>query len=237
MVPRLLTPDQKEIRMNICADILQNIENDPNLLENTITCDESWFFQYDPESKRQSMHWKSPSSPKQKKAQQSKSKFKALMIFFFDIRGIVHVDWVPEGQTVNQVYYREVLTNLRERVRRKKTWNVEEWLLGSSPRQRAGTQRPDCQVVFDEAQDHSVGTYIVLTWPSPMWLILFPKIKSAFKGTRFESVDAVKVKATELMNKLSEDDLQHCFQQWKIRMERCRDRGGEYIEGDNISIV
>ena len=47
----------------------------------------------------------------------------------------------------------------------------------------------------------------------------------------------MKVKATELMNKLSEDDLQHCFQQWKIRMERCRDRGGEYIEGDNISIV
>jgi hypothetical protein len=29
------------------------------------------------------------------------------------------VDWVPEGQTVNQVYYKEVLTNLRERVRRK----------------------------------------------------------------------------------------------------------------------
>ena len=31
------------------------------------------------------------------------------MIFFFDIQGIVHVDWVPEGQTVNQVYYKEVL--------------------------------------------------------------------------------------------------------------------------------
>ena len=68
-------------------------------------------------------------------------------------------------------------------------------------------------------------------------MTLFPKIKSALKGTRFESVDAVKVKATKLMTKLSEDDLQHCFQQWKIRMERCRDRGGEYIEGDNVSIV
>jgi len=43
-------------------------------------------------------------------------------------------------------------------------------------------------------------------------------------------------KATELMNKPSEDDLQHCFQQWEFRMERCRDRGGEYIEGENISI-
>ena len=48
---------------------------------------------------------------------------------------------------------------------------------------------------------------------------LFPKIKSALKGTRFESVDAVKAKAMELMNKLSEDYLQYCFQQWKIHME------------------
>jgi hypothetical protein len=44
---------------------------------------------------------------------------------------------------------------------------------------------------------------------------------------RFKSVDAVKEKTTELMNKLSEDDLQNFFQKWKIRMERCRDRGGE----------
>ena len=94
MVPRILTPEQKEIRMNICADILQNIENDPNLLENVITCGESRFFsQHNLESERQSMHWKSPSSPRQKKARQSKSKFKAMMIIFFDIRGIVHVDW------------------------------------------------------------------------------------------------------------------------------------------------
>jgi len=44
MVPRLLTPKQKEIRINICTDILQSIENDPNIIENVITCDESWFF-------------------------------------------------------------------------------------------------------------------------------------------------------------------------------------------------
>jgi len=69
--------------MNICADILQNNENDQNFSENVITCDESWFFQYDPESKCQSMHWKSPSSPRQKRAWQSKYKFKAMMIVFF----------------------------------------------------------------------------------------------------------------------------------------------------------
>jgi hypothetical protein len=64
---------------------------------------------------------------------------------------------------------------------------------------------------------------------------LFPKIKSALKETRFESVDAVKAKATQLLKSITRDDLQHCFQQWKIRMKRCRNRGMDYIEGDNIS--
>jgi transposase len=66
---------------------------------------------------------------------------------------------------------------------------------------------------------------------------LFPKIKSALKGTRFEFVDAVKAKVMEVMKKLSEKDLQHCFQQRKTCMELCRGRGGDHFEGDNISIV
>jgi len=40
------------------------------------------------------------------------------------------VDWVPEVQTVNQVYYKEVLTNLRERVKRRKPemWENGSWV-------------------------------------------------------------------------------------------------------------
>jgi hypothetical protein len=66
---------------------------------------------------------------------------------------------------------------------------------------------------------------------------LFQKIKPALKGTRFESVDPVKAKAMELINKISEDDQQQCFQQWNICMEQCKDRGRDYTEVDNISIV
>jgi len=32
-----------------------------------------------------------------------------MLLAFFDIRGIVHYEFVPTGQTVNQVYYLEVL--------------------------------------------------------------------------------------------------------------------------------
>ena len=59
MVPRLLTEEQKAQRLNACRDILQQMEADEKLLENVITGDESWVFQYDTEIKRQSRQWKS----------------------------------------------------------------------------------------------------------------------------------------------------------------------------------
>jgi hypothetical protein len=40
------------------------------------------------ETKRQSMHWKIPTSPRMKKVRKSKSQVMAMMIVFFSIRGI-----------------------------------------------------------------------------------------------------------------------------------------------------
>jgi hypothetical protein len=65
-----------------------------------ITGDETWVYGYDPETKLQSSQWRSPSSPRPKKASQVRSK-KMLMVFF-DIQGLVHCEFVPAGQTVNQ---------------------------------------------------------------------------------------------------------------------------------------
>ncbi len=47
------------------------------------------------------MHWKTPASPRMKKARMSKSKFKVMLFIFFDISGIMMTEWVLKGQTVN----------------------------------------------------------------------------------------------------------------------------------------
>ena len=52
MMPRLLTEEQKAQRLNACRDILHQMEADKKLLENVITGDESWVFQYDLKTKR-----------------------------------------------------------------------------------------------------------------------------------------------------------------------------------------
>jgi len=130
MVPKLLSDEQKERCKELCLDLLQHIENEPDLLNSIITCYETWVFTYDPETKRQSMRWKSTSSPRPKKACMSRSKFKDMLNVFFDIQGIVMTEWVSSSRTVHQQCYIEVLTKLRERTRRKRPelWR-NEWIL------------------------------------------------------------------------------------------------------------
>ena len=59
----------------------------------------------------------------------SKSKIKSMPICFFDSQGIVHLECVPEGQTANQFYYREILERLRKRVVRVRPNLTNNWML------------------------------------------------------------------------------------------------------------
>ena len=53
MVPRRLTDDQKKTRrMNVCQDVLEQLEVNTKLLESVITGDESCVSQYHHETKR-----------------------------------------------------------------------------------------------------------------------------------------------------------------------------------------
>ena len=83
MVPKLLSEDQKQRRVTVCQDIMKRLEDDPDLLGRIITGNELWIFEYNPKTKRQSRRWKSPASPRPKKARMSKSKVKVMIIAFF----------------------------------------------------------------------------------------------------------------------------------------------------------
>jgi hypothetical protein len=114
IVPKNLTQEHKDNWKNIFSDIMERITEQLDVLENVITCDEMWIFQYDLEIKWQLTKRKTPTSPRMKKATMCKLNVKVMMIVFFNIRGIIMIEWVPEGQMVNQKYYLEVMTMLRE---------------------------------------------------------------------------------------------------------------------------
>ena len=100
--------------------MIELINSDPAVLDALVSCNESWIYCYDPETKRQSSQWEPVGSPRPKKATQSKSTHKLLMIPFFDSIGMIYMHWVPTGQTVNKEYYVEVLRELRKRFHQKR---------------------------------------------------------------------------------------------------------------------
>ena len=105
-VPRVLREDQKERRFHDSREMVELINSDLAVLDALVTCDESWIYCYDPETKRQSSQGKHTGSPRSKKVRQSKSTHKLLMIPFFNSIGMIYTHWVPTGQSTRNTMLR-----------------------------------------------------------------------------------------------------------------------------------
>ena len=130
-VPRLPNEGQKEPRVQVCQDILEQLETEPNWLKRVVTGNESRIFEYDPLTKRQSLEWKSALSPRPKKARVFKSKSKVMLIAFFNVHGIVHAEFLPQGLTIDQNVYKNIFQRLMRSVckKRRELWETRSWLL------------------------------------------------------------------------------------------------------------
>ena len=116
-----------------------------------------------------------------------RSKFKAMLIVFFDIQGIVMAEWVPSGQMANQQYYTEVLTKLRESVRRKRLeLRRNGWILhqDNAPAHNALSVKQFLANKNTTVLEHPPYSPDL----APCNFYLFPKIKSVLKGIHFVSV-------------------------------------------------
>jgi len=91
LVPHALTQDQKEVRASICAHLLHEAQNDATIVNSIIAKDESWCFQYDPQTKRQSAEWRSTGTPPSKKVRKQPSTTKTMIIVFFSMPGVLFI--------------------------------------------------------------------------------------------------------------------------------------------------
>ena len=111
-VPRLLTEEEKQVRVSASMTFLRKVESDSTFLSRIITTDETWVHYYKPKDKRMSMVWKNHNSPPPKKAKAIKYMGKVMCIVFLDIRGVVLVHMMKPGRTVNADYYsKEIISH------------------------------------------------------------------------------------------------------------------------------
>ena len=161
------------------------INSDPTVLDALVTCDESLIYCYNPETKRQSSQWKHASSPRAKKARQSKSTHKLLMIPFFNSTGMIYMHWVLTGQTVNKEYYVQVLREFRERLRRKRPA-----LFKSGQRHFHQDNAPVHNSILVTDYLSKMGIKTISHPPCDFWL--FPKLKENIRGCHYETIEEMK---------------------------------------------
>ncbi|XP_054737659.1 histone-lysine N-methyltransferase SETMAR-like [Anastrepha obliqua] len=120
-VPRLLTPEQKQQRIDdskSCLDMF--MRNKSEFLRRYITMDETWIHHFTPESNRQSAEWHAAgeSRPKRPKTQQSAGKI--MVSAFWDAHGIIFIDYLQKEQTINRDYYIALLGRLKDEIAKKR---------------------------------------------------------------------------------------------------------------------
>jgi hypothetical protein len=87
----------------------------------------------------------------------------------FDIKDILHYQFIPQGQTVNQAYYMEIPKWLQEVVRRKKPelW-PNDWILHH---QNASTHKVLSSNIWPITQLLKLSTHSILFLSIPLiWL-------------------------------------------------------------------
>ena len=156
---------------------------------------ETWIHHFTPDSKRASAEWRGEgeSRPKRPKTQQSAGKVMASV--FWDMHGILLIDFLPKGQTINRDYYIALLDRLENAIKKK--------------RPQMAKKKPSFQQ--DNAPVHKSMKTIVklndlrfelLTHPpyspdlAPSNFYLFADLKKMLQGKRFSSDDKV-IAATE----------------------------------------
>ena len=116
-VPKCLNADQKRQRCQSSRQLLEFFRCDPNdFLSRLVTMDEAWLYHYDLETKQQSLEWRHIGSPRPKKfrVQKSAGKVLASIRFFWNQDGILLIDYLPKGLTINAEYYSFLLVQLKD---------------------------------------------------------------------------------------------------------------------------
>ena len=224
-----LTVVHKWQHMEAATQLIRRYEEDPSILERIVTGDETWVHHYDPESKRQSMEWKHPSSPAQKKFKRQPSTKKVMLTLFWDMHGPILVHSQAHGQTVNSVNYCAMLRNeLKPAICKKRRGMLSKKVLLHHDNARPHTAAATVETV------QQLGSEFLQHPPysldlAPSNYHIFSPLKEVLCGRRFTSDEEVK-EAVHTWLQEQPRNFSAGIQKLVERYNKCIVLQGDYVE-------
>jgi len=141
------------------------------------------------------MGWWHRGSPLPKKFQVQKSAGKVLASIFWDQDGILLIDYLPKGQTINAEYYLYLMVQLKDILKEKCRGKFTKGVLflhNNAPAHQALSTQKKLAYLGFQCLDHPPQSLEL----APSDYHLFPGLKKQLKGHHFSS-DAEVIAAVE----------------------------------------
>jgi len=120
-VLKMLTEEHKLKQQATTLDFMtQYNEEVENFLCHVVTGNETWVSHEDPKSKEQSMEWRHTSSPTKMKFKQTTSTREVMCTVFWDRKGVLLVDFLTQGSTINASVCCNTLQKLHRLIQNKR---------------------------------------------------------------------------------------------------------------------
>ena len=233
-VPKLLTDEQKQRRLDVCHANLALVAQQPLTLRQVITGDESWCYSYEPNTKQKSQMWLGSGDQRPQKARRPRSQRRVMLVAFFDDQGCVHFEFVT--RTVNRFVYTRILGRLKEKVRRSRPGM---WAPGFGCRHCLLLHHDNASshtAFHTRANLHESG---VETLPQPLYspdlapadYFFFPRIKRVIRGRRFRDLPALQAAVTDAIRGIRPEEYRAAIQDLPRCWQKCVNRQGGYFEG------
>lgn len=229
-VPKMLTLDHKQQRMASALEFLTRYEKEgETFLRRIVTGDETWVRLSTPESKQQSMQWRRVGSPRVKKFKLTPSTKKFMCTVFWDWRGILLVDFMDHGATINAAGYCETLRKLRRAIQNKRRGLLSKGVLLLHDNARPHTAHLTQQLL------DSFGWEVVAHPPyspdlAPSDYHLFLELKKFLAGQRFESEVELQTSTANWLHSQAAQFYEEGMQKLVPRYDKCLNVQGDYVE-------
>lgn len=229
-VPRELTVDQKQQRIDaseVCLALLNR--NKMEFYRRYVTMDETWLHYYTPESKRQSAEWTAVDEPNPKRAKTQQSAGKVMASVFWDANGIIFIDYLQKGTTINSDYYCALLDRLKAEIANKRPHLQKKKVLFHQD------NAPCHRSMKTMAKLNELG-FELLTHPpyspdlAPSDFFLFSDLKRMLAGKKFKSNDEVIAETEAYFDEKEKSYYKSGIEKLENRYTRCIALEGNYVE-------
>ncbi len=229
-VPKNLTDDHRKARMAAALEFFTLYQEEGEaLFDRIVTGDECWIHAYTPETKKQSKEWLEKGSRPPKKFKRERATEKVFATVFWDVEGVLLVEFQPPKVSQTKEHALDILWKLRRAIQNKRRGKLSQKILYLHDNARPWTAKitkaflEDFKWQIFPHPPHSPDL-------APSDFFLFMGSHEHFAGKRFATTDALQKEVLNYFENLAAEYCREGLQKIFKRYNKCLNSFGDYVE-------